>query len=257
MKTQLKVFIFAILFIPFLSSCIYNSIEGNGEIVEETREIPEFSKISSSGSFNIYYEYDSISEVKVVSESNIIMYVETAVFNDELVISTPFHVNIRPNETIEVYVKGPEISKMHLSGSGLISTDTISSDLLELSVSGSGDIETYFTGKDLVSKISGSGNMFLYADCKTLETGVSGSGKINIEGKATSAYHSISGSGRMMAYDFTVEEAEIHISGSGELYLNVTELLTAYISGSGNIHYIGDCELDTHNSGSGRLINEN
>jgi hypothetical protein len=255
--TKIKLFLLAAIIAPIFTSCFYNLVEGNGEVIEETRTIPSFDKISSSGSFLVYYEYAKEPEVTIVCESNLMIYIETAVFNNELIINTPMHVNLRPFTPIEVHVKGPEVSRIYLSGSGLISTDTISSDKLELTVSGSGDIETYFTGKDLVSKISGSGDMDIFAQCENLETGISGSGKVEIDGNADYAYHNISGSGKMQAYNFEVKDAEIRISGSGELYVNVTDNLIAYISGSGNIHYIGNCNVTLNNSGSGKIINEN
>ena len=258
MKTQLKILILPFLFSIIFSSCMFDIFEeGNGIVTEEDRVIPEFSEISSSGSFHVYYEYDETPGVTVSGESNLLEYVETVVYNDELLIRTPFNVNIRPHHTIEVYVKGPYVDRIHLSGSGLIHTDEIIADEFSATVSGSGNIETTFIGEDLYTKVSGSGEINVYAEADYTESYISGSGKIIFEGESDQSQFKISGSGKIRAYDFLTNDADIHLSGSGSAYINVDETLSAWISGSGDIHYIGNPYINSNISGSGRLINNN
>lgn len=258
MKTTLKLFFPAFILTILMSSCFQNVFEyGNGIITEETRNIPAFNSIASSGAFHIYFEYADTPSVRVSCESNLIQYIETAVFENELKIRTPNFINIRPRKTIEVYIVGPEIEKIYLSGSGIIHTDSVSADNLTLGLGGSGKIETTFYGKNLYTNVSGSGDINVYAECALYDVTISGSGKINVSGFADVSKYNISGSGDIHAYDFPVNEAEVRISGSGNLYLNVEEKLTANISGSGNIHYIGYPQIFSNISGSGKLINNN
>ena len=258
MKTHLKILLLSLFVSVALSSCMYDVYEaGNGIVTEEVRSVPEFTQILSSGSFHVYYEYSDTTEVTLSGESNLLNYVETEVYNNELHIRIQDHVNIRPQKTIEVYVKGPYVDKIQLSGSGLIHTDEINGDELTLKVSGSGNIETTFYGGDLYTKISGSGEIDAYVEADYFESLISGSGRINVEGESNQSFYKISGSGKVKAYDFLVNEADITISGSGSAYLNVNEKLLAAISGSGNIHYIGQPQISTTYSGSGRVISEN
>jgi hypothetical protein len=258
MKTNFKSILIILAVALTLSSCFNHVFEyGNGIVTEETRSIPEFTSISSGGPYHIYFEYADTPSVLISCESNLIEYIETAVFDGELKIRTPNFVSIRPRKDIEVYVYGPYVEKIHLSGSGLIYSDSINADNLSLSVSGSGKVETAFFGKNLDISISGSGEIDLYAECDYNEIKISGTGKVFLEGYADRSYYAISGSGKFYGYDFPVNECEVKISGSGDLYLNVAEQLTATISGSGNIHYIGNPQISTNISGSGKLYNEN
>jgi hypothetical protein len=258
MKTQMKLFLIVVLLIPFLSSCFPDvMIVGNRDFVEETREVLPFKRISSSGSFYIYYEYSDTAEVTVVAESNILPYIETLTVGNELRIRSQFNVNLMPKQTIEVYVKGPYVDQITLSGSGAIVTDTIYSKDLLLRISGSGNIESAFIGRNFVGSISGSGNMHLYSECDNLSIDVSGSGKINLKGSGEYAQYRISGSGRIDGYSFPVEEANVFVSGSGTLFLNVSKELTGTFSGSGNLYYIGNPSMKVSVSGSGRIINDN
>ncbi|MBN2807027.1 MAG: DUF2807 domain-containing protein, partial [Prolixibacteraceae bacterium] len=137
MKTQKSILILPLLLMLIMTSCFNQLfIDGNGDVVEEDRTIPEFTQIASSGDFDIYYEYAEETSLSLSGESNLLMYVETVVYDNELKIRTPYNIMIRKHQAIEVYVKGPFVEKIDLSGSGLIHTDTIYAEKLELNTSG-------------------------------------------------------------------------------------------------------------------------
>lgn len=258
MKTNFNLYV-AIILLSFFSTSCFNTVfeQGNGEIVEKLRSIPDFSTISSNGAFDIYYEYADTPSVLVSCESNLMQYIETAVFDGELKIGTPNFVIIRPRKTIEVYVKGPFVDKILLSGSGLIHTDTIRTSDLTIKISGSGDIETSFLGNNFTTTVSGSGNIRSYAECEKYEVLISGSAKVFPKGWADKSYYTISGSGNVRGYDFPVRDANVDVSGSADLYLNVEDELKIKISGSGNIYYKGHPNIERNISGSGNIINDN
>ena len=260
------------------SSCFDGVIiEGNNEISEEDRTIPDFESISSAGSFDVYYTQGEETSVKVVCESNLIPYIETAVFNNNLNIRTAIHTSIYNHHPIEVYVTSPSVNRILLSGSGKIETDSVSSQKLSLEVSGSGNIYSNFYGGHFSSIISGSGSMYLSCLCDTVETLVSGSGHIDLvtgdclstsvtisgsgkailSGSSNYASYQIVGSGKILAYDFPVSTADVLISGSGNVYITVSDYLNAILSGSGNIHYKGRPVINFNASSSGNLIPEN
>jgi len=278
MNTKIKLFVLTACFLATFSSCFEGVvIEGNNEIAEETRPLPVFTEITSSGSFNIYYTQGDSTGLKIEAESNLIPYIETAIFDDRLDIRFASHVNVHINHVVNIYVTSPSISKIQLSGSGKIEADSVSGNKLTLDVSGSGNIQSHFYGQNFQSSISGSGLMNIIADCDTVKTNISGSGRLILEtykclltditisgsgkaeltGSSDKATFLIVGSGKISAYEFPVKKADITVSGSGDLYVNVLEFLEANISGSGNLHYIGTPKISFNSSGSGNLINEN
>jgi hypothetical protein len=278
MNTKIKLLFLTAFTLAIFSSC-YDGvvISGNNEIAEEIRSLPNFDEVTSSGSFNIYYEHGDSTGVRIECESNLIPYLETSVFNNNLDIRFAIHVNVHHNQDINIYITSPSISKIELSGSGKIEADSVSGNSLSLDVSGSGNIQSHFYGKDFSSTISGSGLMDITADCETVETDISGSGQIILDasdckttnvtisgsgkaeltGSSDKATLKILGSGKISAYEFQVKEAIVKISGAGNVYVNVSETLEAWLSGSGDLHYIGSPDIEHHISGSGKLYNEN
>lgn len=63
----------------------------------------------------------------------------------------------------------------------------------------------------------------------------------------------VSGSGNLHVEDCPVKTATVFVTGSGNLYCYVLELLQATVSGSGNVWYRGAPVLDLNITGSGEV----
>lgn len=238
MKT-IKFFILSLVLVLLgATSCIYDTIEGNGIRASEGRVITAFDKVKSSGEFEIHITNGDTYEVIVSAEENIISYIETQVSNGTLSIDTEEHTKIRNDLPMEVFITLPELEAIKLSGSGTITTDYFICDKMELTVSGSGKITTA-------------------CDAREVKASVSGSGTIRISGTADNADYRISGSGNIKASDLSINKCKTAISGSGDMWVAVDQSLNAHISGSGNVYYYGDPNIETHISGSGNVIDFN
>jgi hypothetical protein len=63
----------------------------------------------------------------------------------------------------------------------------------------------------------------------------------------------ISGSGNVKAADFSANDANVKIAGSGNCWITANKNLTARIAGSGNVYYKGNPAIDTSTTGSGKV----
>lgn len=233
----------------------YNSwhpVEGNYNVVTETRQFPDFSVVVNEGEFDVYIIQDGSSEVMIEAESNLIPLIRTRIQGSTLVIDTKD--NLRNNYPMKLYVHTNDIEEVKLSGSGLIHAENIVTGDFETSISGSGDI--FFSGKaDAVQcSISGSGSIDLGLDCDELKADISGSGEMAIYGTANHGDFHISGSGSVNAYELTLKECYVTISGSGNVKVTVEDYLNVNISGSGDVYYMGTPVIETKITGSGSVI---
>jgi len=220
----------------------------------ETRTVVSFNRVVNEGSFNIYIQQDSIYEVTVEAESNLIPYIRTRINGNSLVIDT--RENLHNHFPINIYVKTPFINGAYQDGSGHIDLDSLDTDNMEVSISGSGSIKGQTKTNYLKTSISGSGSIDLYAEASSTDTKISGSGDIMLTGNSFSGTYTISGSGNIRASNFLQNEVISKISGSGNMYLNASDKLDVTISGSGSVYYIGDPQLFISISGSGKVIKQ-
>ena len=129
-------------------------------------------------------------------------------------------------------------------------------EIERIGASGSGDVqgENVFRTDDIELAVSGSGNIEVKLDSDDVDIRISGSGNIEVEGRGNDASARISGSGRVRARDLKVRTLEASISGSGSIYMSVSDEIEGRISGSGNIYYDGNPDrVHSNSSGSGKL----
>lgn len=88
---------------------------------------------------------------------------------------------------------------------------------------------------------------------KKLVAGISGSGRMKAAGEVEVLDGKINGSGSLNLKELMVNRAEVRVSGSGDIAVNVDEVLDGRISGSGNIFQHGKAKPLVKVSGSGRV----
>jgi len=229
----------------FLSALILTvassvSFAGRQSDVKETRNVSGFTKVNFGVAGNLYIAFGSEFKVVIEGEKRYVDEVITEVSGGKLIIKTDNWKisNWRMNEKVDVYITMPELNGLGVSGSGKAQVkDAIKTGDLNLSVSGSGKIYiSDLTVSELGCSISGSGDIALAGGGNVAKSDIS-----------------ISGSGNFNSESVKIENAVIHISGSGNCVCNVTESLKASVSGSGNVTYTGNPKIDAHVSGSGKV----
>jgi hypothetical protein len=105
--------------------------------------------------------------------------------------------------------------------------------------------------------IAGSGSLVLQKlDQNRLKVSIAGSGSIKADGKVQNAEIHIAGSGDADLGQVASQIAEVHIAGSGNTDIAPTEEADIHIAGSGDVNmHSNPKKLETHIAGSGRIHN--
>ncbi len=251
--TKYSILIIAIMALVSTGCHKNEKIVGNQTVTTETRVIVAFNELINDGTFNVYYEHDTVYQIRIEAESNIIPHIRSIVHGRSLELDT--QDNLHNNYPINIYVKSPEINSLILSGSGTMSADSVNTDELNLDISGSGRIYGVFWTDRIGLALSGSGSIDAAIYTNLMDSRISGSGNIGLTGTADQGVLKISGSGNINAYDLLQKESDVSISGSGSIYVTVMDHLRVDISGSGSVFYRGNPTLETNISGSGTIKN--
>jgi hypothetical protein len=228
----------------FLSLFILGFIFSNYALAERNeREVPSFSEISLRISGKVHLEQGDRQSVRIEAKSSTLEEIITEVKGRTLIIrfknSNLFWRSFNPGR-VDIYITVPEINALSVSGSGDIVADSkIKSRILDLAVSGSGDIS------------------LPNLDAEQVKAAVSGSGDIQIDngGIADDFEIAISGSGNVRAENFEAKKVSAKISGSGNCRVHATENLAARVAGSGSVLYNGNPQIDSSVAGSGKIKN--
>jgi hypothetical protein len=219
-----------LLMLAFLSVASFTF----GQTTKKTLELPEFKSIYVNSNYTVYLKQTNKQEVNVEALTEVYELTTIKVENGILMINVerkPDNPNksiwskiddIKLRPTMKVMVSIKNVSELQVNGNGkIISENSIASDYLNLSVSGSGSIDLDIKGNNI-------------------KTEVSGSGSVSLKGYATANDITMSGSGDVKAFLCELENTKVKMSGSGTCELSATNNLEATILGSGILKHKGN-----------------
>ncbi|PZR21336.1 MAG: hypothetical protein DI539_08215 [Flavobacterium psychrophilum] len=209
---------------------------GNGKIKKEKRDISDFSKISVTGSFQVFLTSGDTGKISLEGDENIIQIIDTNVSNGTLTIATHNNEKIRPSGTNKLTIKVlyKFLENITLNGCGtIVSKNVIRGNKLKVTLDGPGHIDITTDQTDLIAWILGSGDITIDGAAKQFECKIVGSGTVN-------------------AYYLEARHVTAAISGSGDAKVNSSHFLKGRIAGNGTIAFAGQPkETDLKYMGNG------
>jgi hypothetical protein len=209
-------------------------------VENQVRNTGYFNQLHFDGAYTIYLSQGDTCSVKVEAEPKVLDKVTTEVKNNTLKVDTKnggwFCCWGHGREDIKVHITVKDLKSIVIDGSAdLAGKGKFVCDTLELSISGSGDIN-------------------LETESKMLETSIAGSGDVKLIGKAQSFSAAIAGSGDIKAFGLAADKCEVSIAGSGDCQVNAVQELEVSIAGSGEVSYKGNpAKVNNSVSGSGEI----
>jgi hypothetical protein len=237
MKTK-SIFIL-LSFVFVITSCKkeVKCVDGNGDLLQETRQLDLFSAVNAYSDANLFYAPGAESKADMFAESNIIPLIITDVNGQILSISVNEDECYNASATPEITLSAPDCYEFNMYGSGKLESHGINRDYYKISVLGSGIVNSSFTTHKFIVTSEGSGD-------------------INLAGTAVESNISLFGSGNIYAKAVATDSCLVISDGSGDITLSVTTFLSVTLKGSGNVYYTGSPEVDSLIIGSGHLIKQ-
>ncbi len=232
-----------------LSACFFApSVEGDGDVRTELREVPPAEGVVLEGAIDVTVTASDRTTVEVTCDANLLPYIATEVVDGALWVRTTHDglpVNLDPTGPCAVAVGLPQLQVVRLVGSGLIEVLGQGSVLLgELELTGSGEVVVAPTiaGARLDVALSGSGDLTLAAvEVASVDVALSGSGDVTVgQGAADTLDLALTGSGDAGLGQLVTRDVRVVLSGSGDAAVHATESIEAVLTGSGDLAIAGD-----------------
>ena len=218
----------------FCSLIIFLSISNvEAQVTSKMLDLPSFRSIYVNSNYTVYVKQSNKQEVKVDALTEIFEISEFKVENDVL------HINIKRKKEVKNKSLWSKIDDIKISPTLKVMVSM--RDVNELKVNGGGRIvgENSIASNDLKLSVTGSGSMNLDIKGRELDAEISGSGDMALKGYASELDVKMSGSGSLKGFSLELERAEANISGSGTCEINVSDNLEAEVYGSGNLKHKG------------------
>ncbi len=239
-------------------NCMGTKIKGNGVIVEETRDVVDFTKINVSGAIKVELTQGGKYEVIVKTDENLVEHIITKQKKGALYIHRD-KKNIKPTVLI-VYVTLPELEYLKVTGAcELVCKNTFKLKDLDCKFSGACDIDLDFTANNFNCDISGASKIDLNGEYKksdikidgasdvdcnfiaeTTSLNMSGASALRIAGTTTDMNIKISGASSLRGYKFISAKTIIRANGASDAYIYTKESLNAISNGASTIKVKGE-----------------
>jgi hypothetical protein len=213
-----------------------DKVKGNGNIKTETRTTGVFSSVDVSGNIDLYVKQDSVNNVKVEADENLMEYIVVTTEGDRLIVQPKEGYNLSGSKDIKVYISSPLYKNLEASGAcSIIGEGKITSnETLDIDLSGASDIEMEIKAPNVEAELSGAGSVSLKGETKDFSVNGSGSSDIKCIG--------------LMA-----ENVDVRISGAGDAEVFASVKLDVSVSGAGSVKYKGNAVVNKSISGAGSV----
>jgi hypothetical protein len=224
MKTQITK-AFAFLFMAIVStSCMiegFNSVNGNRNVVTETRDIQDrFDRVKVGQGIELYITQESKTSIVVRADENLQHLIRTEVEDGVLVISSKR--NIRRAKSKRVYLSVATINGIKAtSGSDVVTEGVITADTFDASASSGADIR-------------------IEVRANTVNTNSTSGANLQIKGNANYHIAKASSGASIEAYGLESKNVIAKVSSGADIDVYASESITGKASSGGDIDYRGN-----------------
>lgn len=232
-KKQSIVVAFILLIIT--SACAQTSKKMVFDGAAEDRKLSGFSAINLSNAFDVYISQGTEDAVAVAAnDASVTKNIKTHISGGVLYISFEQKGwGSWKNNKLKAYITVKDLQKLTVSGACNVSfVDAITSNNLQISMSGASDIKG-------AVKVNG------------LKVGASGASNISLSGTATDTDFNVSGACSIKSLDLITDNCAVVASGASSIRLTINKYLKANVSGASDIRYKGTVgRFETRTSGA-------
>ena len=199
---------------------------GSGNLETEQYAFVNFTRIEISRAFEFEIEQSDSYGINVTADDNVMDYVQVIRDGETLKIRLTGIISLQ-QVTLRASVTMPELSGLTVSGASRGTVSGFSStDNMDITVSGASMVTADITAGHIGFDVSGASI-------------------VQFEGSADDMVAVVSGASTFDLGDFTVNNANVNISGASTGTINLSGTLDANVSGASTLLYIGDPVMGT------------
>ncbi len=214
----------------------YETVSGNGKLVKQQREVPEFTGLSVASGIDVIITRSDNIVVNVETDENLQDCIKTEVINGVLKIYTT--KTIRNAKEKKVYVEYKKLNSINISSAGDVSsTNTLVTDKLDIEMSSAGDL-------------------CLTVEADEIDIDISSAGDARLKGKTNYLKADLSSAGDLNAFELEAKKGDISVSSAGDANVFVTEEANFTCSSAGSIDFKGEPRIKNISTSSAGSVNK-
>lgn len=222
---MLKAFYVSLLTVLILigtdaNALVRRTVRGDGNVVQEKRQIDPFRELIIKGNFNVILMQGTRVRVAMEGEENLLREIISHSDDHVLTLGTREGVTLKPKQPLTIFITIDDLEKLDFSGALKVSSQSpLQLEILSLNLDGANKISL---------------NLIL----ETFNLNSKGMSKVTIKGRTYEQSLRATGSLFYDAREFNTAVMDVQMIGAGEVFLNVQEKLNIAVAGVSTIKYM-------------------
>jgi hypothetical protein len=241
---RLGIVLSTLLVITLLTGCTdFGLITGKGDIINQTFDFSDFTKIVVSSTFEVEITPSETYEVTVTTYKNIFDYVDVSIKDKILTIKLKSgkYANIRPKASVKL----PVLDQLTLSGASRGTAKGFKSTKdLSITESGASSLEIDCQANNGLLNISGASKLEGHLEVTSLKMDASGASRAELNGAANNLNLILSGASQADLSGLPLQVADVNISGASRGNVTVNGKMNVDLSGASSLTYGGNPALE-------------
>lgn len=246
MKRNMLFLVGAAAALLMLAGCfIFPVVEGSGFLTSTSYAYSGFTRVDASYGFKVSVKPDAVFSVTVISDDNLLEYLDVRQSNGTLVVSMmPGYTYSMVTLTAEIHM--PVLTGLVLSGAGEARVDPgfPSTSAMSLNLSGASTADFQSLGANVLQiEASGASEVTIGSlSANSLTANISGASSIEIAGAAGTETINASGGSDARLIDCTTGQADVNLSGGSKCWVDIAAGGSVGLDASGGsiLYYHGN-----------------
>jgi hypothetical protein len=196
-------------------------LTGSGNFETRQYDFADFTTVEVSSAFEFEVRQSNAFSINITADDNVIDYVQVTEDGQTLTIGLRNAPAFRL-VTVKASITMPQLRGLTVSGASR------------------GSISGFSSAEDVNMTVSGASRVTGDMSAGNIEFDVSGASTVQLQGAADDMVADVSGASHLSLDDFTVDSADVNISGASSGTVHLTGRLDADVSGASRLLYIGE-----------------
>ncbi|MCD4784248.1 MAG: DUF2807 domain-containing protein [Candidatus Eremiobacteraeota bacterium] len=228
-------------------------IKGSGNMAEEIREVPDFTKIEVKGGLDVEVKCGEKTKIIIEADDNLISHIQTNVEGDKLTVKSSG--SFSGTKGIKIIISARNIDELKATGASKIKMEGLRNESLNVDANGASKVKLEGETEDLKIKASGASKIKL-DDIKTekIYVEITGASSLNATGASEDLNIKGAGASSIDMEELKAQNVMLDISGASNATINVEGTLRVKATGASSIKYSGSPQdVQSNLSGASKL----
>lgn len=258
------------------ASCSTETVRVSDEVSSRTYDFNDITALDVATDFKAYVSFSNEEQsIRIEANSNLFNKIDVFENNGKLTVKVKNNVNIKGQETLNLFINTKSITEFRASSDASIFLDSpLNANSASIRLSSDANFDGDITVNQFELDASSDSKAVLFLDAENAEmdfssgaqldgeliineanVSLSSDSEMDVMGTIASLTAVLSSDSTIRDYDLGIEDLKVTLSSDSEAYLTISNTIDVTANSDSELYYKGEAEITNQNlSSDGKVI---